>query len=95
VNYFVVTRARGPAWDHDLELDEQEGWAEHAAFMNALVADDFVVLGGPLGDGSRTLLIVDAPDDETIRARLAADPWVPMGLLVIASIERWEVLLGG
>jgi uncharacterized protein len=95
VNYFAVTRARGPAWDDGLELDEQQAWAEHAAFMNALVADDFVVLGGPLGDGSRTLLIVDAPDEETIRARLAADPWVPMGLLVVASIEPWEVLLGG
>jgi hypothetical protein len=25
---------------------------------------------------------------------LAADPWVPMGLLEIASIESWAVLLG-
>jgi uncharacterized protein YciI len=63
--------------------------------MNALVAEDFVVVGGPLGDGSNTLLIVDAPDEATIRARLAADPWVPMGLLMIASIEPWEILLGG
>jgi hypothetical protein len=90
-----VIRARGPAWDRSRELHEQDGWAEHAAFMNALVAEDFVVLGGPLGDGANTLLIVEAPDEATIRARLAADPWVPMGLLVIASIEPWEILLGG
>jgi uncharacterized protein YciI len=63
--------------------------------MNALVTEDFVVLGGPLGDGEKTLLIADAPDEATIRARLAADPWTAMGLLVIAGIERWEILLGG
>jgi uncharacterized protein YciI len=63
--------------------------------MNALVAEDFVVLGGPLGDGANTLLIVEAADEATIRTRLAADPWVPMGLLVIATIEPWEILLGG
>jgi uncharacterized protein YciI len=63
--------------------------------MNALVAEDFVVLGGPLGDGEKTLLIVDAPDEATIRARLAADPWTSAGLLAIAGIERWEILLGG
>ena len=90
-----MIRTRGPAWDDSRELYEQDAWAEHAAFMNGLVAEDFVVLGGPLGDGARTLLIVDAPDEATIRARLAADPWVPMQLVVIASIEPWEILLGG
>jgi uncharacterized protein len=95
VRYYAVTRTRGPAWDQSRELDEQDAWPEHAAFMNGLVGDEFVRLGGPLGDGSTTLLIVDAEDEEAIRARLAADPWVPMGLLVIASIEPWEILLGG
>lgn len=40
-------------------MAEQEKWGEHAAFMNALVKDGFIVLGGPLGDGTRILLIVD------------------------------------
>jgi uncharacterized protein YciI len=75
-------------------MPEQEKWAEHAAFMNALAEDGFVVLGGPLGDGARILLIMDANSEEAIQTRLAADPWTPMGLLRIAKVERWEILLG-
>jgi uncharacterized protein YciI len=75
-------------------MPEQEKWAEHAAFMNALAEDGFVVLGGPLGDGARILLIIDADSEGAIQTRLAADPWTPMGLLRIAKVERWEILLG-
>jgi hypothetical protein len=31
-------------------MREQEGWPEHADFMNELAASGFIVLGGPLGD---------------------------------------------
>jgi uncharacterized protein len=75
-------------------MTEQQGWAEHAAFMNALAGDGFVILGGPLGDGRSILLIVNAESEEAIRARLAADPWTPMQLLRIARIEPWRILLG-
>ena len=92
--YFAVTRERGEAWDGSRSMLEQEQWAKHAAFMNALVDDGFVVLGGPVGDGARILLIVEAENEQAIHARLSADPWAPMGLLRIATIERWEILLG-
>ncbi len=95
MRYLAVTRSRGPGWDGSLTMDEQEMWAEHASFMNALVAEDFVVLGGPLGDGTNVLLIVDAETEEAVHRRLAADPWTPMQLLTVSSIEPWEVLLGG
>jgi hypothetical protein len=39
------------------------------------------------------LLIIDAESEQEIDARLADDPWTPMGLLRIAKIERWETLL--
>jgi uncharacterized protein YciI len=90
-----VTRGRGPAWDSGLPMEEQERWAEHAAFMNDLVASEFVVLGGPLGDGESVLLIVDAATEAAIHARLAADPWTTMGLLEVTRVEPWEILLGG
>lgn len=32
-------------------MREQALWAEHAKFMDALTAEGFVVLGGPLGEG--------------------------------------------
>lgn len=45
---FAVIRTRGPAWDSSRPLEGQPEWPAHAAFMNALKADEFVVLGGPL-----------------------------------------------
>ena len=95
MRYLAVTRSRGPAWDQSRELDEQDGFAEHAAFMNALVADGFIVLGGPLDDEESTLLIVDAPTEDAVRARLADDPWTATRLLEVTRVQEWEILLGG
>src|SRR6185503_9972188 len=64
--YFAVRRRRGPSWNPGLTMREQAGWGAHAAFMNALAAEGFVVLGGPLGDGAETLLIVDATSEDVI-----------------------------
>ena len=61
--------------------------------MEALVDDGFIVVGGPLGNGSEILLIVDSGSEDEIRARFAEDPWAPVDLLRISSIEPWEVLL--
>ncbi len=94
-DYFLVERARGPAWDHLRRRREQAGWDEHAAFMDALTEDGFVVLGGPIGDGQRVLLVVEAADEREVEARLADDPWLPMGILRIASIEPWTIWLDG
>ena len=94
MTYYAVTREPGVNWDTSLAMREQEKWDEHAVFMNALVDDGFVVLGGPLGDRLKFLLIIDAESEREIYARLADDPWTPMGLLRIAQVERWEILLG-
>jgi len=71
----------------------QAQWGEHAAFMNALAAEGFVVLGGPLGTGEEVLLIVKAADEGAVRMRLTADPWSASGLLDIKSVEAWAILL--
>jgi uncharacterized protein YciI len=94
VTYYAVTRERGENWDARLSMRQQAKWDEHAAFMDALVDDGFVILGGPLGDRGKILLIIDAESEQEIDARLADDPWTPMGLLRIAKVERWEILLG-
>jgi hypothetical protein len=74
-------------------MREQDGWDAHARFMDALAAEGFVVLGGPVGGGTRLLLIIEAEDEATIEARLAEDPWTPTEQLRIASIDPWQVLL--
>jgi uncharacterized protein YciI len=93
MTYFAVLRERGPRWDGAKPMTEQAAWREHADFMNELANEGFVVLGGPLGDGSKILLIVDAATDIEIRQRLDKDPWTPMELLTISSIEPWQILL--
>lgn len=94
VTYYAVTQKRGETWDTTLPMRQQAQWDEHAAFMNALVHEGFVILGGPLDDGQYVLLIIAAQSEQEIVARLAADPWAPLGLRPIARIERWEILLG-
>jgi uncharacterized protein YciI len=93
-DYFVVRNARGPAWDHSRARREQDGWDEHAAFMDALVEEGLVVLGGPVGDvdGEHTLLVLDTESEEAVRARLAEDPWA-RDMLRIESVEPWTVWL--
>jgi len=83
----------GAGWDDTLALREQAGWDEHAAFMNGLVAEGFVVLGGPVGDGSSAVLLLEAVGEEEIERRLAADPWVATDHLRLGRIDRWEILL--
>jgi hypothetical protein len=90
----AVIVEHGPAWDDSRSLREQDGWDEHAAFMDALVDEGFIVLGGPIGDWSRVLHAVVAEDAAAIEARLAADPWSGSRLRIV-SIEPWTVLLDG
>ena len=92
---FVVELHNGPAYDGGRDRREQEQWDAHAAFMDALVDDGFVVLGGPLGDGEAVLLVVEALDEAEIRSRLAEDPWEPLRILEIERITHWTFWLDG
>ncbi len=92
--YYAVLRERGENWNARIPMRQQEQWEQHAAFMDALAEDGFVILGGPLGDGKEKFLhIVVAENEQAIAARLAGDPWTPLRLLRTASVERWEILL--
>jgi uncharacterized protein YciI len=95
VPYFVVTEERGPSWDRSRERREQDDWDTHASLMDALTDEGFVVLGGPVGDGERVLMVVDAENRTDVEARLARDPWMTMGILRVGAIEPWEILLDG
>jgi uncharacterized protein YciI len=92
--YFLVKRAHGRAWDPTRPRRQQEGWDEHAAFMDGLVDQGVIVLGGPVGegDGDSALLVVDAGSEADVRSWLAADPWGE-DMLSTESIERWSVFL--
>ena len=90
--YYAVIRDHGPDWNASVELREQEGWAEHAAFMDVLFEEGFLMMAGPLG-ADAALLVVDAESEETIEARLAEDPW-PATMLHTRRVDEWKILLG-
>jgi hypothetical protein len=92
---FAVILVHGPGWDDSRPIREQDGWDAHAEFMDGLVDDAFLIVGGPLGAGDRTLHLVEAEDELEIRARFGEDPWAVADLLKVGSIEPWAIWLDG
>jgi hypothetical protein len=74
---------------------DYDGWDKHATFMDGLVDDGFVILGGPIGDGQEVTLVVEAGDEREIETRLGQDPWAPIGIIRIGAIRPWAVWLDG
>jgi uncharacterized protein YciI len=92
--FHVVLTRSGPEWLRGRPLEEQSGWPEHASFMDGLVDDGFLVLGGPLVDEHRVVHAVEAESEEAVRATLARDPWSGTHL-VVEEIEPWTIRLDG
>jgi uncharacterized protein YciI len=90
--FLVILRRSGPDYDLSRPLEEQLGWQDHAAFMDQLVDDGFILLGGPLSDEVRTAHAVRASSEDEVRATFARDPWSGSHL-VIDSIDAWTIRL--
>lgn len=90
--FHVVLRQSGPEWLPGRPLEEQTGWTEHAAYMDALVEDGFIVLGGPVSDDGRVVHAVEAESEDAVRATWARDPWSETHL-VIDAVEPWTIRL--
>ena len=90
---FLVRVERGGPWDWSRDMREQELWPEHAQFMNSLVDDGLIVLGGPVKGGREAFHVVDAPSEEAVRAGSREDPWAGTGCSAVTSVERWTILL--
>jgi uncharacterized protein YciI len=90
--FLVLVRRTGPEWDASRPMEEQSDWDAHAEFMDRLVDDGFIVLGGPLADDERVVHVVEAESEQAIRATLAHDPWSRTHL-VIDSIDPWTLRL--
>ena len=56
---FVARSAAGPARDLARGTREQDWWDEHAEFIDALVADGFIALGGPLPDEGGAMIVLE------------------------------------
>ena len=98
MSLFAVTREAGPSWTEGKGAFEQPAANDHAAFMNRLAEDGFVLFAGPLAGSEharmRVLLIAQAASEADIHRRLADDPWLRTQLLVTTSVEPWNLLVG-
>lgn len=88
VIYYVVTLEQGENWNSRRRMREQEYWDEHARLMDEFVDDGFIMLGGPLDNEEKVLLIINAESKQAIEARFADDPWIAKGVRRIANVER-------
>jgi uncharacterized protein len=91
---FAVHCTRGGAWQASHALEGQQQWDSHAAFMDSLVEEGFVVLGGPLDGTPDVLLVVRAEAPDEVAERLSADPWAGLDLLRVTRIAPWILRLG-
>jgi uncharacterized protein YciI len=90
---FVAISSAGPKRDQSKGTREQPFWNEHAAFIDQLVAEGFILMGGPLGDEGGSMLIVNADDENEVREKLRDDPWTKHGVLKLESVKRWQIFI--
>src|SRR2546426_12501192 len=74
---WVVRVERGGPWDWSRDMREQDGWDEHAAYMDAMFEEGCALLVGPLEGGRDVLWVVEADSEEAGEGRVAGGPLSP------------------
>ena len=92
-NIFVTISSAGPNRDLSKPTREQPLWDEHAAFIDQLVDNGFIFMGGPLVDEAGAMLMIKADDENEVREKLVNDPWMKHGILKLESVKRWEIYI--
>ena len=92
-NTFVAISSAGPNRDSSKGTREQPFWDEHAEFIDKLVDEGFILMGGPLVDEGGALSIVNAEDENEVREKIKNDPWYEQGILKLESIRRWQIFI--
>ena len=92
-NTFVTISSAGPNREASKGTREQPLWDEHAAFIDQLVADGFILMGGPLVDEGGAMLIVNADNENEVREKLKSDPWMEHDVLKLESMKRWQIFI--
>ncbi len=90
---FLAYSTAGSRRDLARDAREQPWWDEHAAFIDGLVAEGFIQLGGPLDEEGGGFLIVMARDENEARERLRHDPWYAHDILSLVWVKRWRIFI--
>jgi uncharacterized protein YciI len=94
---FIVISSAGPNRHPSKGTREQPLWDEHATFIDKLVDEGFILMGGPLVDENGlphgALLILNAENEKEVREKLKNDPWFEKGILKLESVKRWQIFI--
>ena len=90
---FIAISEAGPNREASKGARDQRFWNEHGNFIDRLVDEGFVLMGGPLADEGGALLVVNADDENDVRAKLDGDPWYDQGILTLQSVKRWDIFI--
>ena len=92
-NTFITISSAGANRDLSKGTREQPFWDEHAQFINKLIEEGFILMGGPLVDEGGALLIVNAENESEVKSKIENDPWYAHGILKLESIRRWQIFI--
>ena len=92
-NTLIAISSAGPNRDQSKGTREQPFWDEHAVFIDQLVDEGFILMGGPLVDEGGALLIVNANDENEVLEKLKNDPWFEKGILKLDAVKRWQIFI--
>lgn len=91
---FAALVQRSDAWDHSKEVQDQEGFALHAAFAAQLEAEGFIAMAGIMEPSDEILFIFFADSEQEVRDRMAQDPWQQDGHAKLTRVEQVTFRIG-
>ena len=90
---FLVISEAGSRRDLSRPTREQDFWDEHGEFIDRLVDEGFMFMGGPLPDEGGAVIMVRAANELEVRKKLELDPWYVHHILTLVSVKRWDIFV--
>jgi uncharacterized protein YciI len=92
-NWFLLLHTPGPGAE-GVSVTEQPLFAEHFAFLQRMIAADFLIAAGPLADSEGDgLTVISAPSLEEARRLAEQDDQSVVGGLLAVTVRPWQVVL--
>jgi uncharacterized protein YciI len=87
---FAIIYQPGPNWIQGHSIFEQD-LMPHGQYMQKLLKDGTLEMGGPFSDGSGGMAIINVADADEAQKILANDPSITMGVFT-AKLRPWYVV---
>ena len=91
--FFAIVQ-RTEAWDRSKQAHEQDGFANHAAYMGKLEQDGVIASAGLLQESEDIVFVMLADSIDEVRARFAEDPWQQDGHARLVRLEEVQFRIG-